>query len=215
MALAVLKLDEQHRFMATSPIVRQARWRTVRDAGNVAAVVSEAVATASARAQAQVREQARREVLQRESQAQRELMAKVLALQAEYDRLRSQLFQQFVQTQTTCLEALLAGPLPAAYFERIAQSAQHWLGERAPFVLHVAAADEAQARHAVDELVARLHAQERMALLVDPDLEAGQAYVQTDFGRLQAGLMVQLEALSQALQSWWRQGSSVPVGTSR
>lgn len=212
MALAVLTLDPSRRLAADSVVLPAARWQALQDAAQVVAAAEQAVADASAAAAAQARARADEHLAQKERQMQQALLLKALSLQVEYERQRQELLALFVQTQMNSLRALLAGPLPAGFFARVQASAKQWVGDQAALVLHVAPADETQARAGLAQAAAAALAAGAEAtaehgpvtLVVDPELAAGQCHLHTAFGRLQASLDAQLEALQEAMQQWWQ-----------
>jgi flagellar biosynthesis/type III secretory pathway protein FliH len=198
MALAVLTLSPQRRALAGSPVLAASEWRALRQASELVDAAQAAVDQARAEALARLRDEQAQTAAQHERRRQHTLLLKALSLQVEYERLRHELRDRFVETQLTCLRALLRDPLPAAFFARVEESARHYVGQRAALALHVAPADEAAARDGIGNASAHVE------LCIDPELLPGQCHLQTEFGRLQAGLEVQLEAIHEALERWWQ-----------
>ena len=202
MALAVLRLSGQERVVASQPVLRAAEWQALSAAEDVLACAQASVKRARADAAEQAAEAARQAVQQqasvRERQQQQALLLKALSLQVEFERLQRELRQQVVDTVMSSLRAMLAGPLPSAFFQQAVASAQFWGGQDGKVVLRVASSDEPAAR------VALAAGAGPVRLQVDPDLAPGQCFLDTDFGRLQASLETQLQALHEALQRWWR-----------
>jgi type III secretion protein L len=201
-ALAVLTLDPSRRLAADSVVLPAARWQALQDAAQVVAAAEQAVADASAAAAAQARARADEHLAQKERQMQQALLLKALSLQVEYERQRQELLALFVQTQMNSLRALLAGPLPAGFFARVQASAKQWVGDQAALVLHAGLAQAAAAALAAGAEATAEHGP--VTLVVDPELAAGQCHLHTAFGRLQASLDAQLEALQEAMQQWWQ-----------
>jgi flagellar biosynthesis/type III secretory pathway protein FliH len=141
-------------------------------------------------------EQARKQVAEVQARLQRALVIKATALQLSHERLMREHRARFVDTVMSCLGSLLQ-PLPEEFFARVQASASAMIGDTGQTALHVAACDEAAARSA---LAAR---GQPVSIVVDPDLEAGQCFLDSRFGRLQTGLPDQLEILEEALKQWW------------
>jgi type III secretion protein L len=197
MALAVLTLSAQRRVLASSPVLTAHEWRSLQQANEVIGAAREAIEQARAETLSRVRAENEQAMAQQEQRRQHTLLLKALSLQVEYERLRRDLRDRFVETQLTCLRALLQHPLPAAFFARVQESARQYVGERAALALHVAPADEAAARDGIGQAATHVE------LRIDPELLPGQCHLQTEFGRLQAGLDAQLEAIREALERWW------------
>jgi flagellar assembly protein FliH len=197
-ALVVLKLDASRRVVTDDCVLPAAEWRALQQAQEVVSSAQAAVDDARRSAEHQCRAEMQELWTQKERQLQTVLLLKALSLQVEFERQRQELMETFVQSQITSLSALLAGPLPQPFFERTLQSARQWVGETTILTLHVSPPDEAAARGAVAVCGTTV------ALAVDADLQPGQCYLQTPFGRLQAALDVQLDALQEAMRQWWQ-----------
>lgn len=196
MALAVLELASATRVGSERRVLDAAQWRLVGDAAALRERAAAAVARAQDHARETVVEELRQRADQLERQVQKQLLLKTMNLQIEHERMLRELRSRFVETVLTSLRAMLT-PLPPSFFARVHASAASMLGTDAQAVLHVSAVDEGAARLGLSA------ARDRVAIQVDPDLEPGQCFLSTRFGRVQAGLATQLEALGEALTAWW------------
>jgi flagellar biosynthesis/type III secretory pathway protein FliH len=196
MALAVLNLAPDCNLVSRSRVLSPHDWGAVSDVIRLRAQALAALEQAHRKAASAATEHLRQRALELEQRMQRSLLLKALALQHECERQQRALRERFVDSMMSCLNALLT-PVPAQFFARVQASAAAMVGEAPALALHVSAHDEAAAREALG-----LHA-ERVQLVIDPDLAAGACFLETAFGRIQAGLATQLEGLKQALQGWW------------
>jgi flagellar biosynthesis/type III secretory pathway protein FliH len=130
---------------------------------------------------------------------QQALLLKAIHLQREFDAAQQRWHALFVDSLTTALQAVLGDPLPPQFFAQVRRSAAQFVGDRQQAVLHVAAADEPAVRDALGES----RQGQGMAWQVNPTLAAGQCFLDTPFGRVQASLATQLERLRDALSAWW------------
>jgi flagellar biosynthesis/type III secretory pathway protein FliH len=198
MALAVLELSPTARVVSASRVLEALHWRAVADG----AALRQEAEVALQRACELARERAADEVRARadalERRLHRQVLLKTMSLQLEHERALRDLRERFVQTLLSALQAMLT-PLPPEFFARAHASATALLGTASEAVLHVSAADEQAARAGL----ARAGSPEAVRVEVDPDVEPGQCWLDTRFGRVQAGLHTQLEALNEALQTWW------------
>jgi flagellar biosynthesis/type III secretory pathway protein FliH len=202
MALAVLTLPHMRTVATDSPVIRAGERQALQTAGELVAAAQAAIAQAQAEATAAVTHSLQLQAQQNERQLQKALLLKAFSLQVESERMQRELREQFVHTQIACLQALLAGPLPAGFYERVLDSAAHWVGENSALVLCVPPSEEQAACEGVE--LAAAQGQLQVQVQVDPNLAPGQCNLQTGFGRVQASLPVQLEALQEALARWWQ-----------
>jgi flagellar biosynthesis/type III secretory pathway protein FliH len=202
MALVVLKLPDSRVISTDSPVMRVQERLALESAGAVVAVAQAAMAQARAEATAAATNAVQVQAQHNERQLQKALLLKAFSLQVDGERMQRELREQFVRTQMSCLRALLAGPLPAGFYERVLDSAAHWVGEKTSLVLNVPPSEESAAHAGIEQWAGRTQA--NIELQVDPNLGPGQCHLQTQFGRVQASLPVQLEAMEEALARWWQ-----------
>jgi flagellar biosynthesis/type III secretory pathway protein FliH len=196
MALAVLNLSAAACVASDSRVLSPGQWQAVNDLAALREQAAVALTEARERAESRAMERARAEVISIEQRLQKGALLKALSLQIDFERAQRGLRAQFVQTVMTCLNEMLA-PVPPAFFARVQASSVAMIGESSEVALHVAAIDEATAREGTASAPVRV--------VVDPDLAGGQCFLETRFGRIQAGLPTQLEALQQTLERWWSQ----------
>lgn len=204
MALVVLELSPSARLSHDTRVLAPAQSRAVHGAHELGAQAGAALERACAQAREATTAEMRDRADKLERQLQRQLLLKTMNLQLEYERALRELRARFVETVLSSLEAMLT-PLPPAYFARAQASAAAMLGADSAAVLHVAAADERAARAGLTA------ARDALRIEVDPDLEPGHAFLDTRFGRVQAGLPTQLEVLGEALRAWWAQPAAEPA----
>jgi flagellar biosynthesis/type III secretory pathway protein FliH len=196
MALVVLELGPSARVATGTRVLSASQWQAVSGAAELREQVEQALARSRADADEAMQRKLAARTEQIEREAQQRLLQKSLELQREYGRALGDLRSRFVETVSTCLQALLMPPPPELY-ARVQESAGALVGEGAVLSLHVAAADSAAAYQALAASPGEVR------IVADPDLEAGQCFLETRFGRIQAGLPTQLEALREALTRWW------------
>jgi flagellar biosynthesis/type III secretory pathway protein FliH len=204
MALAVLDLSPTARVATSSRVLSPAEWKALSGVIHLQAQAQAALEQAQVHAcdSAVADMRARAERLER--QLQKMVLLKALNLQVQHERELRDLRARFVETVLGCLRSLLL-PTPPSFFARVQASAATMIGEASKLTLQVAAADEAAARAGLAVLASHVR------VVVDPDLSPGQCFLETHFGRIQAGLTTQLEALGEALQPWWEGESSQDV----
>lgn len=198
MALALLEVATSARVAADTRVIDAAQWRVIAGAADL----RERAAAAVLRAQENARESVMVEMRQRADQLEHEmnkaLLLKTLSMQAEHERALREIRATFVDTVVECVRALLSPP-PAGFFARVHESATAMLGSQPELVFHVSARDEPAARIALADAVDS----GSLRLVVDPELAAGQCFLETRFGRIQASVRTQLEVLREALARWW------------
>jgi type III secretion protein L len=201
MALAVLNLSVTSNMASNSRVLGCGEWQSLVDAAQLRTQVAQAVALARDNERAIAASQQQQQVAAIEARLQKGALLKALSLQIECERLQGEWRSQFVQTVMACVGAMLCPP-PPAFYARVQASAASMLGDALEVALHVAPNDEAAARQG---LSAAMNSATRSParIVVDPDLAPGQCFLETRFGRIQAGLPTQLEALNQALDRWW------------
>lgn len=201
MALAVLTLAPGAVLAGDQRVLGAREWQAVNTLAQLREQAEAALAQAQQRAMAEAAEHARAQLAAAETRLHKTLLLKTLALQVEYERQLRELRSRMVDTVMACLDSMLMPP-PPQLFARVQASIAAMVGESAEIALHLSAADEAAARAALAQLP-------MVRIVVHPDLAAGQCFADTRFGRIQAGLSTQLEALREALQSWWASEQSV------
>jgi flagellar biosynthesis/type III secretory pathway protein FliH len=201
MALAVLNLGATSNIASDSRVLGSGEWQSLAEAAQLRAQAAHAVALARDRDRAIAAEQQQQQVAAIEARLQKGALLKALSLQIECEQLQREWRSQFVQTVMTCVGAMLCPP-PPAFFARVQASAASMLGDALDVALHVAPNDEAAARDGLSAAMAGA-THSPVSIVVDPDLAPGQCFLETRFGRIQAGLPTQLEALNQALERWW------------
>ena len=201
MALAVLSLAATTVLASSSRVLGSGEWQTINDAAQLRERAEQAFEQAREHNHATLVARHQQKVAEIEARLQKGALLKALSLQFECERLQREWRSQFVQTVMTCVGAMLSPP-PPAFFARVQASAASMLGDALDVALHVAPNDEAAARDGLSTAMASAtHSPVR--IVVDPDLAPGQCFLDTRFGRIQAGLPTQLEALNQALERWW------------
>lgn len=201
MALAVLNLCATSNIASDSRVLGSGEWQSLADAAQLRTQAAHTLALARDRDRAIAASQQQQQVADIEARLQKGALLKALSLQIECERLQREWRSQFVQTVMTCVSAMLSPP-PPAFFARVQASAASMLGDALDVALHVAPNDEAAARDGLSAAMdSATHSPVR--IVVDPDLAPGQCFLDTRFGRIQAGLPTQLEALNQALERWW------------
>jgi flagellar biosynthesis/type III secretory pathway protein FliH len=201
MALAVLNLSVTSNVLSNSRVLGSGEWQSLVDAAQLRKQVAQAVALARDNERAIAASQQQQQVAAIEARLQKGALLKALSLQIECEHLQREWRGQFVQTVMSCVSAMLSPP-PPAFFARVQASAASMLGDALDVTLHVAPNDEAAARDGLSlAMASATHSPVR--IVVDPDLAPGQCFLDTRFGRIQAGLPTQLEALNQALDRWW------------
>ena len=201
MALAVLSLSATATVASSSRVLGSDEWQSLTDAAQLRAQAEQALDLARERDRAMAAQEQQQQVAAIEARLQKGALLKALSLQFECERLQREWRGQFVQTVMTCVSAMLSPP-PPAFFARVQASAASMLGDALDVALHVAPSDEAAARDGLSAAMASA-AHSPVRVVVDPDLAPGQCFLETRFGRIQAGLPTQLEALNQALDRWW------------
>jgi type III secretion protein L len=199
MALALLKLSPAAQLASGSRVLGRIEAEAVASIAQLRASADAALAQARSQLAVTSAEQVQLLAAQTERRLQKGALLRLLGVQLEYERAVRQLRERFVDTVMSCLGSMLM-PLPPAFFARVQASAAEMIGESSELTLHVAAADEAVARAAFPDPGAAASA---FRIDVDPNLEPGQCFLETRFGRVQAGLQTQLEAMREALQRWW------------
>jgi flagellar biosynthesis/type III secretory pathway protein FliH len=202
MALAVLKLASHAQVVSGSRVLTHREVQAVAQAHQLLEHTHEALAGEGRRLAEAADQALQRRVAEAEERMRKAMMVKTLGLQLEHERLVRELRAQLVDTVMSCLGSML-DPLPPAFFARVQASAAAMVGEGTEATLHVPAADEAAAREAL--------AHGAMRLVVDPDLAPGQCFLETRFGRIQAGLPTQLETIDAALREWWAAQRAAPA----
>lgn len=208
MALAVLNLSATANLASDSRVLGSGDWQALADAAQLRTQAAHALDLAREREAAMAVRRQQQQVADIEARLQKGALLKALSLQFECERLQREWRGQFVQTVMTCVGAMLL-PLPPAFFARVQASAASMLGDALDVALHVAPSDEAAARAGLGAATAGA-VDIPVRIVVDPDLAPGQCFLDTRFGRIQAGLPTQLEALNQALERWWSSPAASP-----
>ncbi len=198
MALAVLEIATGARVAADTRVLDPAHWHAIAGAQELHQRASAAVLRARELAREAVAAELRQRSEQVEPELHEALLRDTLKLRAEHERALRELRTCFVDTLIECLRSMLS-PLPPAFFARVHESANAMLGSEPDLVLHVSARDE----HAARLALAGPSGRDGVRVVVDPELTGGQCFLETRFGRIQAGLPTQLEALRAALDRWW------------
>jgi flagellar biosynthesis/type III secretory pathway protein FliH len=201
MALAVLNLSALSKLASPSRVLGGGEWQSLADVAQLRTQAVQALAQAREHDLAFAASQQQQQVADIEARLQKGVLLKALSLQIEFERLQREWRSQFVQTVMACVGAMLSPP-PPAFFARVQASAASMLGDALDVTLHVAPSDEAAARQGLGAALAAAK-QSPVRIVVDPDLVLGQCFLESRFGRIQAGLPTQLEALNQALGRWW------------
>lgn len=206
MALAVLSLSATTVLASRSRVLGSEEWQTVTDAAQLREQAEHAFKHAREHTHATLVARQEQKVAEIEARLQKGALLKALSLQFECESLQSEWRSHFVQTVMTCLNAMLSPP-PPEFFARVQSSAASMLGDALEVALHVAPNDEAAARDGLSAAMASA-TRSPVRIVVDPDLAPGQCFLDTRFGRIQAGLLTQLEAMNQALERWWSSASA-------
>jgi flagellar biosynthesis/type III secretory pathway protein FliH len=194
MALAVLTLTPDTHLVSGARVLTHREVQAVTQVRLLLDQTRDALASEQQRLAVAADEALQRRASEIEERMRKSMVVKTLGLQLEYEQALREMRARFVETVMSSLNAVLMPP-PAAFFARVQASAAAMVGEGTEAALHVSAADEAAAKQALVDATLRL--------VVDPDLQPGQCFLETRFGRIQAGLATQLEAIEAALREWW------------
>jgi type III secretion protein L len=196
MALVILKLSPAAQLATDSRILGRIEAEAVADVSKLRQQALVALEQAQRQAMVVAEEHVKERVSEIEKRLQKGALLKALGIQMEYERTVQELRDTFVDTVMSCISSMMLPP-PPEFFARVQASAAEMIGEAAEVALHVAAADENTA------LDALLGTEGSFRVVADPNLAAGQCFLETKFGRIQAGLSTQLEAIHESLDRWW------------
>jgi flagellar biosynthesis/type III secretory pathway protein FliH len=202
MALAILRHLDQTLIKSNNRILKHGEWQTLSHLNDVTQSLCVELQKVYDEALVAAKFQLNLDNQEIERKVQFALLLKAIEMEKKFNLEIEKWNKTFVETLLSSLKSILGKSLPAEYFVQVEKSAKEFVGDRSLAILNVSPFDEESALKALGPDPVEFRWQ------VDPVLEAGECYMQSRFGRIDASLGTQLNSVETNLREWWSEQSA-------